>query len=442
MVLFSKAAKKGHAESMIRLGHCYQTGTGGSPSENQALVWYKKSVEAGNPAAEVQIGFIYETGGRALPPDFKLAIEWYEKAAEHHSLKACAGLARIYASASNPSFHDGPKAIKYAAVLTDKNSRNAESFDLLAAACARNLQFDQALKAASEAVALSPLEEAEMRRKQREAYKSGQPFPPVATDDWMQQAAQQGSMWAILSLAERYSDLLDESYDPEQARTWYSKAVEDGSKEAMVPLGKLCRQGAGGPVNNPKAFWCFSEAAEAGVTTAYAPLARMYVGGGGVRCSAELARKWYAAALESGNKKVAQESSAVRQLGVLLEEQTGPELYERGERFAESGLRPEGKVTPLPARTSRVFALYWIAAEKGDTDAMQAVAEMYFYGPAYFVRDTEPGQKNGGIAISYAHALDWYEQLHRKEITLPEYAQSQKRYLEELKKKQAREKGR
>ena len=144
----------------------------------------------------------------------------------------------------------------------------------------------------------------------------------------------------------------------------------------------------------------------------------------------------------ASDKKNLPEVNAVRHLGAMINDLSGKELFERGRRLAEDGLSPEGKEVSLNARTTRVFSFYWVAAEKGDPEAMQALAEMYFYGLAYFVRDTEPGQKNGGIPINYKKALDWYEQLHRKGITPPEYALSKERHLEELKKKRAKEKGR
>ncbi len=440
--LFAKAAKLGHAKAMIRLGHCHQTGTGTYRSRKQALMWYKKSVEAGNLSAQYQIGFMYETGEKNIPPDYGQAIEWYEKALHQQSLKACAGLARIYASGNDPAFHDGEKATKYAAILVRKDPQDAEGYDLLAAAYARNLEFDNAVKAVSQAAAVSSLDAVESLRQRKDEYKTGCPFPAIATDAWILQAAEQGSMWAMLKLARRHGDILDEMYDLAKSRHWYEQAVEDGSKEAQVRLGMLYRRGAGGPKDLPKAFWCFSDAAEAEVEAAYAPLARMYVGGKGVRCNTELAREWYGKAMQSGNKSISSEFSALRTLGSRVDEQSGHELYLKGKGFAESGIQPDGKVASLPSRTSRVFALYWVAAEKGHVAAMQAIAEMYFYGPTYFERDSEPNQKSGGIRTNYRKAMGWYEQLRQNGITPPEYGLCQEFYLEELRNRRTREKGR
>jgi TPR repeat protein len=434
LVLFAKAARLGHVESMIRLGHCHQTGAGSSPNKKNALMWYKKSVEAGSSAALYPIGNIYETGGKGVPRDVAAAIEWYEKSVGQNSLQACAGLARIHASGDDPSFHDGPRAIKYATVLVQKNPRDPAGFDLLAAAFARDLQFDKALKASSQAIALSPLDEAAERRDRREAYAAGKPNPEIASDEWILAAAERENMWAMLKLAKRNNDLLSDSYDPSSARFWYGKAAEDGSSLALVKLGNMCLRGRGGPVDTKKAFWCFSEAAKAESPKAYAPLGRMYAGGKGTKVNLELALEWYRKSFDSGIKQGGQELGALRLLGKTAASLSPEELYGDAKRMAESNEPgPHGEVPTFGRKTSLVFPRYWLAAEQGNTDAMKELAEMYFYGKRYFVRDSEPDKKNGGINTDYAKALDWYEQLGRKGIELPEKALCEERFLEELK---------
>ncbi|WP_372807172.1 tetratricopeptide repeat protein [Pontiella sp.] len=435
MSLFQKSAKLGHTESMLRIGHCFETGTGTASNPKTAVQWYKKSVEAGNPAALVQIGSLYESDNKKFPPDYAEAIDWYEQAVTNTaSLKACAGLARIYAACPDPTFHNGPKALLYATVLAKKEPDNPESFDLLAAAYMRNLEFANALKAASKAILLSPLDEAADRRARRETYENGVPFPAVATDEWIQEAAELQSMWAMLKLADAYNDLLAEGHNPELARLWYEKAAENGDLQAQVQLGTMCYHGIGGDVNFEKAFWCFGEAAQADVAEAYAPLARMYVGGKGVRSDFKLAKEWYQRAVDAGEKNgIQNEFSAIRQLDKLQDAPTADALYEAGRLLERNGdAKPDGTKMTYSMLTSRIYSYYWVAAELGSTDAMRAVAEMHFYGPRYFVREGLLDKKNGGLAVNFAKALEWYEELARKGILLPEYARAKEGHLQEL----------
>ncbi|VGO22018.1 tetratricopeptide repeat protein [Pontiella sulfatireligans] len=438
--LLNKAARLGHVDSMVRLGYCYQTGTGTTPSPKTALGWYTKAVDAGNTAPLYEIGVLHETGGSKVPPDLVQAIEWYEKGVTNNSIKACAALARIYASSPDPDFHDGPKAIRYATVLVQKSPRDPVAFDLLAAAYARNLQFVPALKAASEAVALSPLEEAAQRRERKKEYEAGKPYPETASDEWILQAAEQENIWAMLRLADEQNDILGPSYDPASARRWYEAAAEDGSKDAMVKLGAMCLNGRGGPAHTKKAFWCFNEAAKAGIPEAYAPLARMYVGGKGTHVDLELAKEGYEKAAKAGIRQAAGEQASLRVLGRRSADLSPEELYKEGKQIAESNAPgPDGTVMPLNKKTQLVYPRYWLAAEQGHAGAMKELAEMYFYGKRYFVRDADSeDRKTGGITSDYIRAWDWYEQLSRKGIDLPEKARCKALYLEELKARRIR----
>jgi TPR repeat protein len=433
--LLQKSAKFGHTEAMLRIGHCFETGTGTQSNHKMAVQWYKKSVEAGNPAALVQIGSLYESDSKKFPPNYAEAIDWYEQAVTNTaSLKACAGLARIYAACPDPAFHDGPNAILYATVLAKKDPNSAENFDLLAAAYMRNLDFSNALKAASKAILLSPLDEAADRRARKEAYENGVPFPAVATAEWIQEAAELQSMWAMLKLADLYNDVLGEHHNPELARLWYEKATENGNSQAQVQLGQMCYHGSGGEVNFEKAFWCFSEAAKADVAEAYAPLARMYVGGKGVRRDFKLAKEWYQRAIDAGGRNgIQNEYSAIRQLDKFQDAPSADALYADGRRLEKNGdTKPDGTKMTYSMLTSRIYSYYWLAAELGSTEAMQAAAEMHFYGPRYFVREGLLDKKSGGLSVNYAKALERYEELARKGIVLPEYAQAKELLLEEL----------
>ena len=54
----------------------------GVTDEQEALKWFKRAAEGGDPDAEVELGDHYQDGD-GVEQDYALAAEWYRKAAEH-----------------------------------------------------------------------------------------------------------------------------------------------------------------------------------------------------------------------------------------------------------------------------------------------------------------------------------------------------------------------
>ncbi|MDF7801827.1 tetratricopeptide repeat protein [Pontiellaceae bacterium B1224] len=432
--LFIKAAKKGNIEAMVRLGYCFQTGTGTPVMPKAALNWYTKAAKAGNIAALYEIGSIYETGLFKIAPDYAKALEWFGKGISNHSLKSCEALTRICASCDDPEFHDGEKAVYYAAGLRRIDARNAAYFDLAAAAYARNLDFNNAVKAASQAIALSSLEDAPGRRERKENYENGIPFPPVASNAWILKAAANNNMWAMLQLADRYDDNLATTYDPAIARAWYEKAAEDGSAEALLQLGNLCFQGQGGDVDFKKAFWCYSKAASAGNEDAYGPLARMYVGGRGTHQDFDQAIEWYQKAVDADLREYNFHLRALKNRQRILKDTSPEDLYAAAQKIlTDKTPNDKGEVPTFSQKTWKIMPLYWLAAEQGHLESMKKMGDLYFYGKHYFVRQGEVDQTTGGVGSDYRKALDYYHQLSRRGIECPEQERCAELYRIELK---------
>jgi len=420
--LFAKAAKLGDTQSMVVLGHCYRTGTGVKPSRKAAIQWYEQAVDAGDLSSLYELGQLYGFADpkKRILPDYAKAIEYYEKAVDQGSLEACAELASIYASGPDSEFHDGERAIKYGEVLVRKNPKEAAGFDLLAAAHARNVDFDLAVKIAMQSAAISALDLVEMRRERIEGYKKGRPFPATASDSWIFNAAEQNSVWAMETLARMHEDQNGRMHDLVSARLWHTRAVEKGSRESLVRLGVLCRRGQGGPVDMPMAYRYFKTAAEDGIEAAYAPLGRMYVGGQGSEVNFKLAQEWYAKAAGTGTRAVALEYTMLRRAGDSMEYESGEQLFERAEKQKGIRFKPDGKPLSVSDWSGKIFMYYWLAAEKGHTGAMQEVASIFYLGRDYFVTKGGPELKGVNIRVDYRRALDWYEQLAHKGIVLSE----------------------
>jgi TPR repeat protein len=131
---------------------------------------------------------------------------------------------------------------------------------------------------------------------------------------------------------------------------------------------------------------------------------------------------------------------AVRTISKYAGALTTDELYLQGKHIAEHGeVKPAGKVSSYNARTSKVFARYWVAAERGHVKAMREIADMFFYGKRYFVREGDLDPKNGGLTADYARALRWYEKLTGKGIHCPEHEPCRQLFLEQLEKQRTKQ---
>lgn len=435
--LFTKAARMGQVEAMVRLGYIFQTAP--NPNPNNALQWYKKAVKAGNTAAISEIGTIYETGYRKQPNNYAEAIAWYERGITNNSLKSAEALTRLCASCEDPAFHNGERAVYFATALAKKDSGNPAYMDLLAAAYARNIDFPNAIRAAAQAVSLSSLEEVPGRRERKEKYERGIPYPAVASDVWILKAAEKENLWAVMQLAESNNDVLGGNYDPATARTWYEVAARNGDAEAFLQLGYMCFRGEGGDVDMKKAFWCFNESAKAKNQNAYGPVARMYVGGKGVNQDFERALEWYEEAGKAG-LRINKEHDAVKWFLRTPGRPSPEELYKMAQALIRQAAETQaGKIRTYSQKTNEVALRFWLAAEQEHAEAMNEIADMYFYGKRYFVRQGEPDATTGGLNCNYTKALEYYQLLQRRGIECPEMAECQELALDELRKKRSRQ---
>ena len=124
-----KAAKLGHAKSMIALAKIYQKGKGVPKDMEKTALWYKRAADSGNIEAMATLGIRYESG-IDLPQDTEEAIIWYRKAAELGHMNSMISLANIY--------HRGqgiPKNIKEAAKWYKKAAFSGDVNSMLYLGC-------------------------------------------------------------------------------------------------------------------------------------------------------------------------------------------------------------------------------------------------------------------------------------------------------------------
>lgn len=91
MEFFSKAAKQNYAPAQVRLGEILDT----SEYDQEAVEWYRKAAEQGNPAGEYDLGHMY-VSGEGVEENAEKALYWFRRAAEKNYLLAVKSLAHAY----------------------------------------------------------------------------------------------------------------------------------------------------------------------------------------------------------------------------------------------------------------------------------------------------------------------------------------------------------
>src|SRR5262249_19037702 len=77
---FEKAAAKGDARGMCKLGGLYHSGQGVAQDYAKAREWYEKAAAEGDASAMFNLGVLCENGF-GVAQDYAKARAWYEKAA-------------------------------------------------------------------------------------------------------------------------------------------------------------------------------------------------------------------------------------------------------------------------------------------------------------------------------------------------------------------------
>ena len=83
----SKKALGGDTKAQLRMGLAFEFGEGVQKDLEQAMRWYHMAADRGDPVAQTDLGYLYETGGGTGSKNPAEAAKWYMRA-------AVAGLAR------------------------------------------------------------------------------------------------------------------------------------------------------------------------------------------------------------------------------------------------------------------------------------------------------------------------------------------------------------
>lgn len=235
MTWFRKAAEKNEPAAQNNLGWLYENGFGFPQDYAEAMRWFVKSANQGNAEAQNNIGWLYYKGW-GVKQDYAEAMKWYRKAAEHASMKAQVNVGWLYANGFGVQ-QDYSEAMTWYLQAADKGNAQAQN----------NMGW---------------------------LYENGlgvtQDFAEARA--WYYQAAAQGNVQAETNLAKLYQDGHGITQDYAAAMTWYLKAADQGDAKAQNGIGWLYQNGLGVPKDYAEATKWYQKAAAQGDSTAKANL--------------------------------------------------------------------------------------------------------------------------------------------------------------------------
>jgi len=169
------AANQGNAIAQNYLGIRYANGQGVVKDYKEAVMWHRKAANQGHAGAQSNLGHLY-FNGKGVAQDHGEAIKWFQKAIRQGSIPAYNGLAWLFATCNDKKFQNGKLAIKNALIATQKRKHYAY-LDTLAAAYARDGQFDLAIKTQQKAISKTKRKEIIRDLASRlDLYKAGKAF--------------------------------------------------------------------------------------------------------------------------------------------------------------------------------------------------------------------------------------------------------------------------
>jgi TPR repeat protein len=316
---------KGDADAQYHLGDDYDFGKGIKQDIAKAIELYKAAAAKGNMSAEMALGLTYWQGrgawvsdppkgndpyaGVATPthwqqvvsPDYKQAVDWFQKASAKGSSSADWALGQCYFN-GNGVEKNVPKAIEFYRESAAQNDPLGEL--ALGAAYATGTGVEKDPVASANLVAKSAQQgNAEAEYVTGWNYINGFGLDTDAAQGvaWYQKSAAQANFDAAFNLAMCYFAGIGVAPDRPKAVKTISALAQMGYVEAENKMGVLCEMGSVIPQDYSQAATWYRKAADAGKPEAQTSLGQLYASGQGVGQDLTEAVRWYWKAAQQGD---------------------------------------------------------------------------------------------------------------------------------------------
>ena len=91
-------ANGGDAAAQVAVGESYAAGAGVARDYRLAAQWYQKAADKGNLAGQLHLAALYRDGGEGFERDMAQSAEWYRKAADQGDVGAQGMMGTLYST--------------------------------------------------------------------------------------------------------------------------------------------------------------------------------------------------------------------------------------------------------------------------------------------------------------------------------------------------------
>lgn len=265
-------ADQGDTNAQVDMGYMYLNGFGVQRNGRQAVIWFFRSADNGNPKAQAMLGHLYFSGDAGVSRDLALSAKWDRRAADQGYAEAQYDLGALYENGFGVS-QDYVEAMKWT-ILAISHYAPSETESRRLAAVNRDRQ--------AEHLSSAEIGEAEGRAL---AWKST-PFQRTREYDL------------------REAGFALERKDYKTAARLYRSRADEGAAEAQAMLGEMYRLGYGVARDYKEAARLFRAAAKQGDMSGQESLGFAYEEGKGVPQDDVRAYLWYVLASDTGSANI------------------------------------------------------------------------------------------------------------------------------------------
>jgi len=410
----TKAANNNYLRAFYELAYCYHIGLGVEKDEQKAEEYYSKALELGYkgnhytydsrltpkvdnesiesliekakqgiPYYQNMVGYKYGTGD-GVEKDYKIALEWYMKAAEQDYDAALYNVGLYYYRGYGVEI-DYYKALEWM-------TKAAAKGDVKAYQTLGNM------------------------------YHDGTPIKDLNLSfTWYQKAAEGGFSFGEYALADAYYYGYGTDVDKVKAFGWYMRAASQDHGGAMYKIGLMYNFGDGVDKNMEQAVYWYQKAAKKEVPAAICNLGLCYAFGDGIQKDRKKAFELYMKAAELGDCVAQYNVSFYYNQGDVVEQNNEKATYWLMKSAAQN--YPEScyqlgwayfKGKGIQKDVNEAVNWWMKAAEMNVIPAIVQIGYSYLNGEgvvkdtqaamAYFMRASEAGDAQADLEIGYIYA--------------------------------------
>ena len=314
-----KQAEQGNSEAQYQLGKLYYSGENVKKNYRVAFEWYKKAAESGHVLAQRMVAEMLLEGSQEIKKNRKLAFYWMQCAAMQDDTIALERLGDMYAKGEGCA-KDQNKAIEWYEKSAFKNNPIAQcklGEIFLPVDLKRSKEWFKMAASLNHPWGYSKLWKISLRIEKnvedaehwfQKLYSINEISPWIIGNEYLKESvADKAEEWFEKEFEKDESNLFRIGnafkyhgfYD--KAFEWYMKAAEFGNSLAMVITGYCYKMGKGIKQNTDKAIYWFRKAAELGEIDACYFLGQLYEGYNGATPCYPLSLSYYLQAAKAGH---------------------------------------------------------------------------------------------------------------------------------------------